>query len=428
MEGKINMKISKAIILLLFFSFTMVLSSCASKTKIEDIIPAKTIHFSWWGKDLRINYTINAISDFEKLNPDIDIIPEYGEWTGFQKRMYIELSSNTEADVMQINYDWLHKNSPNGYGFFNLKNLSEYINLDNFSAEDLKYGTIDGKLNGIPIALNAQTLFLNKTIYDHYKLSLPKTWDDLFHAAQVMSKDKVYPLELNEKSMWLLLIAHEEQLTGISFIDSNDNFAFSQNSIKNMLAFYKELIDKKVIKPVNEVGKNDFENGISAGAVYWISDAEYSCVPAIENGYDIVVGDYITMNNAKRFGWYAKPTALYAIKRTTKNPKDAAKLVEFLLNSEEMIAQQKLEKGVPLSKSALEILEAKDLLKGIQYDANQKLFDNPDSLECINPKMEDTQLIDEFQSAFEEVYYNNSDITEVSKKLLNNIKEILTND
>lgn len=338
--------------------------------------------------------------------------------------MDVELSSHTEADVMQINYDWLYKYSSNGEGFYDLNELSDYIRLENFSEEALAYGTVEGKLNGIPTALNAQTMFYNKTIYDKYDLELPKTWNDLFTAAEAMSADGIYPMELNLKQMWLSSVAYEEQLSGIEFADENGNLNFTQENIADMLLFYKSLIDRKVTKPVEELDKNDFANGKSAGTMYWISDAEYYCVPAQKNGYTIVAGDYLTMEEAKLTGWYAKPTTLYAIKRDTESPEAAAKLLDFLVNSEEMTSAQGLEKGIPISRSALEVLEANDMLDGIQYEANEKLAQNSDKISCINPILENSELIDAFKSSFDEIYYDGADIAEVSAKLYDSFLQI----
>lgn len=400
------------------------LVSCGENTA-EIIAPSTKIYFSWWGKDVRNDYTISAIAEFEKQNPSTDVVPEYSEWTGFQKRMDVEMAFHNEADVMQINYDWLNKYSPDGEGFYDLYELSDSIALDNFTQEQLEYGVINGKLNGIPTALNAETFYYNKTIYDKYGLSLPKTWDDIFKAAEVMSKDGVFPLEINLKPMWLLTVAHTEQLTGRKILTDDGELAYEAEDIALMLEFYKSLIDNKVSKPIDEIEKNDFKSGSTAGVVYWISDAEYYCTPVIENGYVVEVGEYPVMEDAKLYGWYAKPTSLYCIRKDTMNPKEAAKLVDFLLNSEEMAQAQGLEKGIPLSTSILEVLESKDMLKGIQFEANQKMTDNSSKLDCINPDLENSDLIDAFKAAFDEVYYNKADITAKSEELYDSFCEIL---
>lgn len=90
-----------------------------------------------------------------------------------------------------------------------------------------------------------------------------------------------------------------------------------------------------------------------------------------------------------------------------------------------MTSAQGLEKGIPLSRSALEVLEAKDMLSGIQFEANEKLAENSDKIGCIDPALENSELISEFKSAFDEMYYNNADVSEVSPELYRSFTEII---
>ena len=56
--------------------------------------------------------------------------------------------------------------------------------------------------------------YYNKTIYASYGLEIPKTWDDLFAAAKVMSRDGIYPLGTTKKQLFLMLVAYLEQIKG----------------------------------------------------------------------------------------------------------------------------------------------------------------------------------------------------------------------
>ena len=102
---------------------------------------------------------------------------------------------------MQINVGWLSQYSADGNGYYDLEKLSGLIDLSNFSEDILKYGRRNGKLNAIPIAMNAETVYINKTLYERCGLGIPKTWDDLFAAAKVMSKDGIYPMSGAAKSL-----------------------------------------------------------------------------------------------------------------------------------------------------------------------------------------------------------------------------------
>ena len=401
----------------------LALVSCGEDDILDVNVP-KSITFSWWGKDVRHSYTIPAIKEFVLANPDIDVICEYSEFDPFQRKMDVEYAAHDECDVMQINYDWLYRYSPDGTGFYDMYELSDYIDLSTFSADELSYGIINGKLIGLSNALNAETCYYNMDIYSSYGLPAPKTWDDLFNAAELMAADGVYPIELNRKSSFLCCIAHEEQRTGIRCFDDSGSLCFTQGNFEEMISFYKRLVDRRVTKYVNDIGKQDLMDGISAGAVYWISDAGYYCQPLIDNGSRIIVGEYLRIPGSAISGWYAKPTSLYCIRRDTSSPEEAAMFVDFLVNSQEMAKYQGTEKGIPLSRSMLEVLEAEDKLNGVQYEANQKLLSSPE-IGRISPYLENNTFITVFDNAVKSVLFDDGDITEEAQKLYEAAQELV---
>ena len=391
----------------LLMSAALLLSACGQTDCIE-VKDTTDISFSWWGKDVRHSYTVNALKQFIQLNPGISVQPEYCEFDAFQKRMDAEFAAHDECDVMQINYDWLYRYSPDGTGFYDLYNLADHIDLSNFTDKQLSYGVINGKLMGISNALNCETCYYDKGMYDKYGLELPETWDDIFHAAAVMSADGLYPLQLNRKASWMMCIAHQEQLSGRRCFNEDGSVGFAKSDFVQMIEFYQQLVDSKVTKFFNNVNSLDLVNGICAGMVCWISDAGSFCQPAVNDGRNIVVGDYIIEPGCAIMGWYAKPTSVYCIRRDTKYPEAAAALVDFLLNSSEMAKLQGTEKGIPLSKSMLEVLEADDMLHGLPTDANNKLLSNP-QVKRVSPYLEIVSLVNSFETAVTRVLYDGWD-------------------
>lgn len=122
------------------------------------------------------------------------------------------MAAHTEADVMQLNYAWVSGYSPDGTGFYDLNELSDILDLSNYTEEALSYGTINGHLDALPIAQNGQVFVYNKSLYDTYNLELPKTWDDFEKAASVMKKDGICPLDLGSVAMWFISTAYNDYL------------------------------------------------------------------------------------------------------------------------------------------------------------------------------------------------------------------------
>lgn len=417
------MKLKKIIPIILAVSVFM--TACGKEPVVVSQKEQKVISFSWWGNDKRNEYTIEAIKQFEKLHPDIRVNCSYTEWSGYETRSNIRMISDTEADVMQINYAWIQQYSPDGNGYYDINLINDNIDFSNFTQEDLDFGMQSGKLNAIPIALNTQTVYINKTVYDSYGLDIPKTWNDLFAAAEVMDDD-VYPISMADKAAWLYIISYAEQKTGKQFMTIDGKITFTVDDIKIMLEFYKELISKKVMPQVEYFDKKKITSGNYGGTVAWISDGATYFEGAIENGYEYTISDYTAIDPGKTGeGWYSKPATMYAISKNTEYPEESAILLDYLLNSNEMAELQGLEKGIPISSSARSYLSDHDMLNGLQYDAYLKMNEHNERILMVSPYLENVKMIEEFVAACNSVLYDKADLDEQAKALYDSLKNLL---
>lgn len=415
-------RIKKIVSCLLVLSCSVMLLTGCSEDKVVTQNQAKQIKFSWWGNDARHIYTLEGVDSFQNSNTNVEVDCRYGEWNGFEKRNKVWMESHTEADVMQINYAWLAQYSPDGEGYYDLYELADYIDLDNFDETDLAFGEVDGKLNAISIAYNSSMMFANKKVYDKYGLEIPETWDDYFRAAEVMSKDGVYPLGMVKKHVFLMLMSYYEQEKGKPFFNEDGTLAASKEDIKMLLEFYCSLLEKKVLVPIDQFEQEMFVNGQVGSCAFWVSDAGTYCQSAADQGQDINIAPYPTMKNAKSSGRYIKPATMYAISKNTESPVEAAMLLNFLLNSDEMAMLQKTEKGVPISKSAYACLDENGELDSWQSMATENMMSERDNMTVILPAMEDGNNIDSFKTNADEYYYGKVDLDTAAQMIYDDMK------
>ena len=403
----------------------MMLCSCSSSNQSFDHDNHTKLSFSWWGKDVRHEYTTEAIKLFEEQNSDIHVYPRYAEWAGFKDRMDTKIGANDQADVMQINFSWLYEYTGEGYEFYDLGKLADEINIKSFDSNVLEYGMIDGKLLAIPISMNVQTVYFNKTLLDSYSLPVPRTWDEYLRYGEILKKDGLYLLRLSSSSAWQLCIAYAEQKTGKRMLDEKGRLGFDEQDFEVLFDFYKQMLDKGVTKIIDDRDRKDFENGKSAGTVMWISDAAYYVAPCRDKGNEIAIADYPETEGSKMYGWYAKPTSLYAISGSTEHPEEAAKLVDFLLNSQEMASLRGLENGVPASKSALEVLEANDMIDGIQLEADDMRKKHTPDVKLLSPYTETASFIENFDRLIKEVSAGEKEIPAAAKEMREHMVQTL---
>ena len=406
---------------------TLSLASCSltDETNVLKHEKNTVISFSWWGNDQRSRYMIEGLEKFEDKN-NITVTPKYSELAGYKDRLDVDMYSGNISDALQIQYCWLHEYASEGHEFYDLYKLKDTIKLENFTAEQLKLGEVNGKLLGIPTSLNSINFFYNSDTLKKYGFTEPKTWEQIFKLGRRLKSEGIYAVEMSEKSLWFSCVAYTEQATGKPMIDENGRMQYTADEFKVMLEFYKELIDNNVTARPSEFNHMDFFNNKAAGIACWISEAESyfsSNVGLDADSVSISLGVPPAIDSGKRSGWYKRPMALYSIKADTKEPEKAALLVDYLLNNDEMAALQGTEKGVPLSRSALEVLESRDMLSDIQAVATKKMEEDK-SITLMDPALENDEIRDTFFSIGDEVVYNHADTYEKGKEVCEAAKKI----
>lgn len=414
------------------------LSACgeSGKTAVEPDgkLDPCTLRFSWWGGDDRHEATLKAIELWNKKNPKIEIIPEYGGWDGWTEKVSAQISGGTEPDIMQINYDWLISFSPDGSGFYDLGKLDKQIDLTNFDEGVLSFGRSDGVLNAMTVSVSGRGLFYNSETYKRLGADYPKTWSDLIALGEKFSSEDIYPMDLDIQSggtAWYLAVVYVQQQTGRSFISMDGELGFTEDDIRNALDFYKLLEENHVIRTVDVRTDEDgsaslyqsaeFIDGRVAGVLEWGSSVgKYEM--ALPDGV-LEAGPLLSDDKGNCSGWMIKPSVMYALSKNTQYPDEAASFMDFMLNDEECAEILGTTRGIPSSRKAEKHLEEKGLLKGLAQE-NDKLLENLDTV-TISPYMELSQMKNIYNTIIEQVSYGKLDTQEAAHEMYISITEYL---
>ncbi|WP_125604919.1 ABC transporter substrate-binding protein [Lapidilactobacillus bayanensis] len=333
-----------------------------------------TIRFSWWGNDDRHKDTLKAIKKFEKKYPNIKVKAEYSGWDGIEQKMATQISGGTEADLMQTNYDWYLNYSPKGDGFVDLNKYKNIIDMSGYSKDILKAGTIDGKLNGIPHGSNTRVVAVNKNILNKYGVkTYPTTWDGWKKVTKTLPKG-YYPVEFHT---FLDIICYITQKTGKSFLDDNGKINYSQQEIKDGFDWYQDMVDSGVTPSrkwvMDTVGSNsmattkEFLNGKITGFFDWTAVLNSFSTNLDQVNMTLDIPSFPTTENPKNDGAIEKATMLFSISKHSKHPKEAAKLLNFILNDPDGVKAMGISRGMPVNTKAQKILE-----KAGEVDATTK--------------------------------------------------------
>lgn len=351
-------------------SSALLLLSAASSYAQEQV----NLRMSWWGGNARHQATLEGIAAFEKKYPHIKISPEYTGFEGYLPRLTTQIAGGNEPDVIQSNWNWLPIFSKDGTGFYDIKRLSDTFDLTQYPAEELELATINHKINGIPVAVTARSFYYNKTTWEKLGIPYPTTWDELFAAGDKFKAydEQYYPLVMDYMESLTLLRSYMVQKYNIPAIDeANKKFTYSDAQWVEFFELYKKLVDRHVIpstKVLASYGKgNTWEmkawiDGYWGGMYMWNTNITMHA-GNLKPPSKIELGPFFMLPEAKDAGLFFKPTMVLSISKTTKHPQEAALLMNFLLNEPEGVKLLALQRGVPLSKQAVNYLEQHGMIE-----------------------------------------------------------------
>lgn len=399
------------------------ITACKSSDNKKNETNNVTIRFSWWGGESRHDKTMEVIQKFEEKYPNIKVKPEFAEWKGFNKKMNMNIAGNEESDLMQINFDWLENYSKDGTGFYNLNSVSDVLKLDNYSKEILKYGTKNNILNGIPISMNKQVFYYNKSLANKYGIENFNTWDELLNSRNKVVNENEYPLVLDVTSGWMLPMAYVQEKTGKDFIRDDGTLGFSQEDLNELFKFFKTLVDNKIIPQGLKDGTYDLSDNKSVSGFSWTSEASKIQGIMEKNNSQAGFGNLPSFEGKKSIQ-YVKPSMLYAISKNTEHPKEAALLLNFILNDEEAAKIQGFDRGIPASNTALKALEADSQLSGIQYEVNKE-DENVKEIET-SPYSENELIKKICSDALNKIAYGKASTDQCAKETYDNLSRTLS--
>lgn len=369
-----------------------------------------------------------AIDIWNKKNPDVQIKAEYAGWTGYNEKLTTALMGNAAADILQVNWNMLYLLG--GKNFYDIKKTK--INLSNFPPELIKQCTIDKRVVGLPLSTNGRLFYFNKSTYDKAGVAIPQSFADLENAAKVF-KEKLgegyYPVLLEDYSAFLVVLYYTEQKFGKQFI-VGDKVGLSVDELKAGFDWYQDLVKKGVTPAIAEsqsAGIVPFDQeqrwitGKFAGLFEW-SSSNGKVTKSVAEGQQVVVGG-IPMDFGKKPAAIAKISMTFAINAKTKNPKEAAAFLEFLMASGESAKALALSRGFPANKIAAKTLEKEGLLKGIAYEA--QLTADKGAGMGISPHFEASELQRYYREDIMQLLGPKLDSKAAAEKLIKKVNDYL---
>ena len=335
-----------------------------------------TIRFSWWGDALRHEATLKAIAMFEEANPNIHVEAEYGGWDGYTDKLTTQIMGGTAADVVQ---DGGHFMTYIIYGasYTDLKDYLDIIDTSNFSQSLLdSYCSVDGKLISMPTGVQAWTTLQNTSLLKDNGIEPPArwTWDGLVEAGRKLHEadPEAYMLNVSMETMtnWLFPMFIQQKVGGTVI---NDNYAmeFTADDLTAYLTWLENMWAANALQGRSEQLLYDgspLENPNWNGgklAISMCSSASYSWYvfdDYLKEHIDVVECFSFPEGEADNDSIIVPPASFYNIPAASEHKKEAAMLIDFLLNNLDAGRVQGTVRSLPANSAVLAVLQAEDLV------------------------------------------------------------------
>ena len=335
--------------------------------------------FAWWGNQTRNERTQKAIEAYEKANSGVSIDGQFSEWNDYWQKMATAAAGGQSPDIMQQDYQYINQYAKSSQ----LLDLKPYIDNGTLDASKwdknmLEAGTVDGKVIAICAGMNAPALVYNKTITDEAGVTIKDnmTLDEFVAAAKTIYEKTGYKTDLSygtvQEPMNYLLRSDGVVLFGDGKL----------NATKEQLTKYFQVYEDGI--------KEGWELGPDVYADITIGSIEQAPIVAgtspDKSAWNTLMwsNQYTAMNKLAKEGmdlemttWpspdpkksdFIKPGQFFSVTSDTKNPEEAVKFLNYLINSTDCNDILLGERGVPINS------DVADKIKSQLDETDQKIY------------------------------------------------------
>ncbi|GAB3192484.1 ABC transporter substrate-binding protein [Nesterenkonia suensis] len=310
-----------------------------------------SLTFSWWGGDVRHQYTQEIIDLFEEEHPHITIDHRYGEWDGYWDQLATQTAAGDTPDIIQMDLVYLREYIESGI----LLPLED-IDTSEFTDELMSTGTLDGELYAMPVGQTALTYAVNPGLIEEAGEQMPDgttwTWDELKDMTAAISENTDgYGLatffDSGGLELWL------RQTSGESMVDDDGQLSWDADQAVGYFEMLGEFQEVGALPSAAEMAE---QHGIAREQTL-IATGEAAVAPVWDAMLVAMAGDGgaeleplmvpSLTGDASAAGMYYKASMFYSVAAGTEHPEEAQLFVDFLVNDERAGQLQKIERGIP---------------------------------------------------------------------------------
>lgn len=338
----------------------------------------KKLTVTWWGNQTRNERTISTLNLYAEQNPGVAFDPQVAEWADYWNKLATASAGKALPDIIQMDYKYLDQYIKNGL----LTDLTPYVEDGTLDVSNIDEGILntgkgsDGGLYAICIGENAPALVYNKTLLDENGITVKDNMTvDEFKALCKEVYEKTgyksnYYYNQGENNLEYVLRANDitlfenGKLGAASADDFNQYFGVFEDGIKEGWMLSASSFAERNIGTIEQ---DPLVYGSDPANRSWCTFLWTNSLSAIQaaapEGIELGITTWPSDDSKKSN--YLKPGQFFCVSSDSKDPVEAAKVINFFTNSVDANKILLAERGVPASTVVADAI-APDLDAGTQ--------------------------------------------------------------
>ncbi|MET4058980.1 multiple sugar transport system substrate-binding protein [Arthrobacter sp. UYP6] len=360
---RLHKRMAAAAALLLALTASGCGSSAAPGTEETD--GQVELRFSWWGNSDRAELTQRAIDTFEDAHPNITVKPEFADFNGYFDRLATTVAGGDAPDVITLGGAYPREYGDRG-ALMDLTEVSGELDLGKLPESALANGNFSGIQYGVPTGNNTYALLINPRVFEEAGVPLPDedtwSWEDYAETAEAISAkspDGVFGTA-DPTSMEALDVYAWQN--GESVYSEDGGMNIEAETLADWWDMTAELRASGAAPDAALSAELDglagpeqslMGRGLSGMEFAWSN--QYAA-------YQSASGDPLQLirppgESHAQPGVWLQASQIYSIYSQTEHPKEAAALIDFLINDPEAAKIIGTDRGIPSNPDVLEAIQ-----------------------------------------------------------------------
>lgn len=389
---------------------------------------AVALRLTWWGNPTRANATQAAIALFEQSHPGITVQTEPSAYPNYYDKLNTQISAGDAPDVFQA--DVVAQYASTG-SLASLDSYRKTLDTSKFDAGYLAQGSYHGALYEIPAGANVFALVYDPSVISRagaQALGPGLTWPQYAQLADRISAasgGKMWGAGDDSASTQALEFFLRQRGHNLYSTDGR-SLGFTTQDLIDWWQYWADLRKSGGAPPpdVTEPGVSGdvTKVAIAKGQVAMEIWGTSTTLPGSTWQYTALPGE------AGHPGMYLKRSVNWAVYANSKHPKEAAELVDFLVDNQQAGLKLGMTRGAPANSSVLAALTPtlsgpdKQVAAYTQYVAQSGHNSPPPPPSPSASKQIETDL---FVRMAENVWYGRASVADAASQFVSQANQLL---